>query len=386
MSNYREDTLETLVVSDKVFLNLKSHVDETLTITEQITFRLTELKTENLVLSDDVSDLHYGYVVIEELKLSDETTSTRTSHIKLTENIKFVDSVFSHNQESIIETIEFSDSDISQIGSMITESLQLIDSEQGQRVIALNVTESIKFSDSSHSFQFENIEEQVAFDDEVTGRAHLYDRLEELLLAQDYDLASSLSSHHIIETLNFKDSYVDTLQAITFETDTLVLSDDVSGNQLYGQAWTANTDTWSMSRYMPFSFEGITTINGKFYAWNDDGVYILGVEGEDIEARITTGKIDFSDNLIHPTAAYLEYELSGEHKKIDMSVTTTQTGQPKQYNYVMPTEQADYLTNGRIIFGRGLRGRHFSFDLNMHGSCAYINSLSIEYAQTARRI
>lgn len=115
-----------------------------------------------------------------------------------------------------------------------------------------------------------------------------------------------------------------------------------------------------------------------------DGVYALDGGAETISGRIQTGKLDIGQGgLVHPLAAYLEYELDGT---AEMDVTTTQSGQAETYTYALPAEAAGELTNGRFVFGRGLRGRHFSFALRITGTHGYINDLSVNSAPTKRRV
>lgn len=78
--------------------------------------------------------------------------------------------------------------------------------------------------------------------------------------------------------------------------------------------------------------------------------------------------------------------MTGDDKQMSIAVTTTQSGQPSTYNYVLPNEVADYLTNGRVVFGRGLRGRHFAFGISIVAKSAKINALALEFTQTTRRI
>ena len=68
--------------------------------------------------------------------------------------------------------------------------------------------------------------------------------------------------------------------------------------------------------------------------------------------------------------------MAGEDNQLDISVTTTQSGQPLTYTYMLPNKLANHLTNGRVLFGRGLRGRHFSFGISIAAQSAKINSLS----------
>lgn len=91
-------------------------------------------------------------------------------------------------------------------------------------------------------------------------------------------------------------------------------------------------------------------------------------------------------NLVHPVGAYLEYELSGISKNIEIGVKTTQSGNEQVFFYKLPQEQSNHLTNGRVLFGRGLRGRHFSFEIKVNGDHGYINDINIDIAATKRRV
>ena len=91
-------------------------------------------------------------------------------------------------------------------------------------------------------------------------------------------------------------------------------------------------------------------------------------------------------NIIFATLTFSEYELSGNSKKLEIGVGTTQSGNKQTYYYLLPIEKADYMTNGRILFGRGLRGRHFAFEVKISGEHCYINDLSIDFAATKRRV
>ena len=163
-----------------------------------------------------------------------------------------------------------------------------------------------------------------------------------------------------------------------------VLEDSYSFNGVaLGNAWTANTDTWAMSRYSDLPISRLVVINGKLYGESKDGIYQMDVGADIVDASIKTGKIDFGEALVHPTSAYLEYELNGS---ASMQVQTTQSGKQQSYKYPLPRERADELTNGRILFGRGLRGRHFTFVLNISATHGYLNSLAINALSTKRRV
>jgi len=165
--------------------------------------------------------------------------------------------------------------------------------------------------------------------------------------------------------------------------DIAVIDDELINTQGGTNAWTANTDTWAMSRYGDLPINRLVVINGKLYGESKDGIYQMDTGTEIVSATIETGKVDFGEALSHPTSAYLEYELNGS---ASMQVKTTQSGKQQAFTYPLPRERADELTNGRILFGRGLRGRHFTFVLNISATHGYLNSLAINALSTKRRI
>lgn len=106
---------------------------------------------------------------------------------------------------------------------------------------------------------------------------------------------------------------------------------------------------------------------------------------EYINSKIVTGKVDIGGGILaHPVGAYMEYELSDATS--EMIVSATQAGAVQSYGYKLIDGKADELTNGRFIFGRGLRGRHFKFELRLNGVSGHIHDLRIDASATKRRI
>lgn len=151
-----------------------------------------------------------------------------------------------------------------------------------------------------------------------------------------------------------------------------------------GTAWVANTTNWAMSRYEPFDFHSIVAIDGVIYVAGEDGIYALDGRDETITATLATGQMDVGQGqLAHLSDAYLAYELDGS---ASMTVSQTQGGSTESYIYRLPDKPAATLTTGRIPFGRGLRGRHFGFSLQLTGKAGYINDLRVSAQPVKRRV
>ena len=188
-----------------------------------------------------------------------------------------------------------------------------------------------------------------------------------------------------MERLRLGDEVWGTLRARNVVTDELVLWDEVLQTGDYGQAWTASTQSWAMSRFAPFTFTSLAVIDDVLYGCNSRGVFALDGDTETMTAELRTGAMDMTGGVLaHPLEAHIEYELRGT---ATFDVTTTQAGTPATYSYPLnarPT--ADALTNARAVFGRGLRGRHFAYTLRLTGQQAYINDWSVLVAPSKRSI
>ncbi|ENU18641.1 hypothetical protein F994_02768 [Acinetobacter bohemicus ANC 3994] len=384
MSNYWDDTIETAIASDKVWANTLVLTNEVAKATATIIFILGVLTTEHAVATDSVFG-YRGFSVTESAQIQDQAFSIKHGTDLTVEVAKAKDKVFAGFHDLIIEQATAIDTDRSLIGSMVYESAHASDLDLSKRLVAYTVQEKARLSDTAFAYQISLITETVAINDSLYSQLKAFSLVSEVATVKDYDLSALATQNFVIESGQVKDGVYGALHAHGMVVEIALVTDHVFSEQLHGQAWTANTDTWAMSRYAPFSFEGVSVINGELYTWNKDGVYLSGIEGESISAKIQTGKLDFGEALVHPTAAYLEYQMSGTEKAMHIAVTTTQSGLSATYQYLLPKEQSDYLTNGRIIFGRGLRGRHFSFEVALNATSAQINALSIEHTKTARR-
>lgn len=164
--------------------------------------------------------------------------------------------------------------------------------------------------------------------------------------------------------------------------------DEIQQSGDFGQAWTANVDTWAMSRYAPFTALGVAVVDGVAHLLTADGVYALDGAGEQMHAWLSSGKMDLTGRtLAIPIESHLEYELSGATNEAGVEVTTTHDGvAPQSWLYPVDRKKADTLTNTRARFGRGLRGRHFAYTLRLTGERAYINDWSVLAAPSKRTL
>ena len=139
-----------------------------------------------------------------------------------------------------------------------------------------------------------------------------------------------------------------------------------------------------MSHYADDDTKSLCAVNGVLFKATENGLFVqAATSDEEIAAFVDYGRLDAGRHLTRPDSCLMEYAKQGE---LSVTVTETQSGKAERYTYDLPQETADDLTNGRVKFGRGLRGRHFSYRVAFTGQYAHIEDAYIDFVTTSRRI
>lgn len=445
MSSYRDDTQETATASDDTYGRMRTIAEEVVTATATLLFGLTVLTTDTAIASDSVTDSRYQLihesaqisdsllggnstqtiinesarirdtaiaklhartdvveqaaaselisdslrsVIVELATISDATTGINHAKNTTSEKAKITDTIINsvHKVSNIDESFTISETLTHRVRGLIIDTAAASDTWTNQRTSAVLITEQARIRDHLIGATSELIQDSVSVSDSTTGKLHANTSIIDSLVISDLLQQQVTYRQPLSDSLVISDTVTDHLFAKTLFSDLLFIEDSVIDNAATGFAWTANSDTWAMSRYQDYQFNELTVINGVLYGVSELGVYRVNVPSP-VDAQITTGKVDLGgDSLVHPLGAYLEYELGGNAKSLSIGVSTTQSGVKQSYYYPLPNERANELTNGRVMFGRGLRGRHFAFDILITGEHGYLNDLSIELASTKRRV
>lgn len=368
-------TLESLNISDSMKLARKQRQ----TASESIQITDTQATARRLAKS-------YG----DSAKISDTTTYQRKTGNKATQSFVAKDSArlkIKRNGLQLSDAAIVSDSTRLRIKVRLGDSFTATDLSLAKARIKLSkVNERVRILDDGHILQRSIVSELAEIRSSATLKLKARHRATEALLIADSIDREARLRIAFTEAMLLTDSQRSKLKASNAVSESMLIESLLGGIGFSGQLWTANTESWGMSRYYPYTFKQLFTIGDTLYGTNDDGVFQLSKTDNDevIAAKIETGKIDVTDGtLSHPTGAYIEYEVTDGD--ISMDVTSTQAGSKNTYNYELPKEQAEYLTNGRFIFGKGLRGRHFSFDLNVAAKKAHMNDAKLEILPIRRR-
>ena len=365
---------------------------------------ITVVSFDEALVSDSVTSAA-GAIVNNKAKITDELVCQKTSSVWLDDTAKQSDNhwlKFSALTSSAsllgdyapsrlrtrLQTIDLATAidniDIVQV-SVLSDKASASDEVSFSKVAAKLSIDNIAVSEQWLYVNEQWILDSALITNDLTGAATSRNVTSDTAVATDFIQFDRGSKNVLLDDkAQAFDFVANTMRGFTTVADVAVITDESMLPKTDGfSAWTSNTETWAMSRYEGLPVNRLTVINGVVYGESDNGVYRMDISDETVSANVTTGKIDFGDSLVHPSAAYLEYETDGN---INMQVVTTQSGQATGYRYLLPRETAKKLTNGRILFGRGLRGRHFTFVLNISAKEGYINSLSIETLPTKRRV
>lgn len=441
MSNYRDDTQETIVLSSSAFGKVTSGDVENFKFTEQIfskvrhnvedllhladsefsrrigqldsglgfseqvfhtvrKFQLVEevfaladhsfVKHRELVIEDlglgEKQSANYKTLHIEPFQLSEVAISYKMAYQGVSDSIKLRDAVNSVSRltDTVEENFTLGVTVREKLKALLVDTLVLGQQLEQHNLIQSQVMESFKFRDTAIQIKRDLVQELFSIADEYQKVSQTIDLIVESLIFAE-QVTDQRTVRQVAESiLTLMDSSTGLKRGFSQIQDLLILEDDYhDGRDIVG-AWTATADGWNMSRYQDYPYEELIVIEGRLYGVTANGVEELKQGSRVISAQIKTAKLDIGAGaLVHPESMILEYSLIGN---LSVDVGTTQTGQLQKFNYVLKKEPSDYLTNGRVVFGRGLRGRHFDFAVNIEGSTAYINDMVVNLTKTKRRI
>ena len=385
MSNYRDDTQETIVIGDSLWSGFSAVADDVARIAAAVVFGMGAVTADALTISDEVLDRRI-HVVSESVAISDGALGVAHAAEVTPEYVRIVDAAPGQLRVVTEDTMTAADEVFERLGSVLLDQATIGDDVADTRHASQLVADGVRVHDKAWQPARQLIEDHLLASAGVLDRLRARVVLVDGLGAADEVLDARASpSVAITDVVHVEDETWGALAARNDVADTVVVEDAVvPTGALHGQVWTAPTENWAMSRYAPAQAEQLAVINGVLHAVTAEGVFALDGDAEVMTAEVRTGLLDIGrGQLALLDAAYVEYELAGA---ATITVGSPQTGTMQQWTYTLPPELAGTLTNGRFKFGRGLRGRHFSFTLRLDGTRGYINDWQTMFANSQRRI
>lgn len=394
MADYRDDSLDTLVVSDMTTLGLSNAIlQDALKISASLLIGVTVFATDaSATISDEVQDTRRAWSpVTEALGVDELWVDQLYTKDLVTDTRRITDAVRQRLRVEHEDGLTVSDELLGGSVSHISDALAVSELWSGVLSASTKRTDTLRIADSVGQLFAQTIEDTLTLSDSTADVLRAHERLEDELTVSDELSAGLVTVGHISDSVKVSDQVSDHLDAVQFVTDWLGLSDSTQVDAASGQIWVANTDGtgWPMSRYT-ISATSIAVINDVVHVTTPEGVFALDGEDEDIEAFMKTGRVNMGQQgpqLGVPVSMYLEYELASDDPLLEVGVTQYQSGASADtWTYALPTEPGETLTNGRVKFGKGLRGRHFTFDISITAQRSYLNEISVLFAPGKRRI
>lgn len=382
MSNYRDDMNDTLRLQGATVSKLHSLGESTMRLSDGVAHQLQTLTEDGVALSGVFTD-STTIVRGDGVALGDEVFGGVTRRSTVTEQMRLRDAIILKGKSLAEDSIALADDTKHAAVARVRDGAAFSDEVLGRRRVVQLVVDGVRLNDAAPRIAREMVADGIVVSDAYSGKLRATGFFFDSIALAAEDDTDTTTDGLLVERLRITDEVVGMLHARNTVTDGLALWDEVLQTGDYGQAWTASTDSWAMSRFAPFTFTSMAVIDGVAYGTGAGGVFALDGHDETMTALLRTGKLDVTKGtLVRLVEAPMEYELDGTAA---LDVTETQNGvAPETYTYEPDARDALVLTNSRFQLGRGLKGRHFSFALSLQGRRGYINDLRVTVASSKR--
>ncbi len=142
-------------------------------------------------------------------------------------------------------------------------------------------------------------------------------------------------------------------------------------------------DNFQTTEYCNFDFNGIVKLDGKYYAFNQDGMYELGGCVDDnceISWNFKTHIDTFGRNNVKtPRYAYVTGRYSAETQVV------LQIGEDDYAQYNYHTVDLNAAGVGRVVFGRGNKATYYAIGMSGTGP-AQIDTIKLDIDVLSREI
>ncbi len=384
MSDYRDDTVETAVIGDELWGGFKGRLIEDYGHMAAALFvTIGVLHSEQAAATDAVIDRPVG-MLVEQAGVAGEAFGAMRVTGAISEYAVIGDRVTDRLRAVLAESGLITDETIQSATDVIVESAMAGATTTGVLHAGNTLVESGRLSDALVRHASELVAESAVASESIADRLRAKGLLGEVATVSDEILGTHAAFGHVSESAVLSGEASGLLRAASLLEEVALADAIIVSDAVVGQAWVSEADNWAMSRYEPFGFEAAAVVGGVVYLAGPDGFFALDGNDELIAGQLLSGKIDAGDHLARPLNAYLEYTMDGS---ASMDVVQTQGGDQEQaWNYPLERGSVAVLTNSRIDFGRGLRGRHFTFALNLQAKRAYINDLTVLIEPGSRRV
>jgi len=155
--------------------------------------------------------------------------------------------------------------------------------------------------------------------------------------------------------------------------------------------WTANTDSFGMSRYTGWKLDSIAVHNGVLHGVDSAGLWRLNADddaGTPIDGSITTGLDTLgSEQVKHPRMLYGWATVGVPAGLLATIRDTTNGATSPTYTYTFESRFGDDVAPQRCALGRGLKTRYIQFTVgNVAGADFMLDALAVAVDPASRRV
>ena len=384
MSNYRDDSVEIAVASDSTWLGLSAITESAARIAAVLLVAIGVTHVDVATAADEAADRRI-FLVQDAAQVAAAAPGRLHAAVlvadgaRMTDGLSEVRLLLHEDAAQAVEHISHA------IGATLEDSARASGAVEDARTSRVRAEDAARISDDAVYRARESVADTATAGDAALGRLSGFSlTTDAATIAETVEDDRSAAAMLAIDGARGSSMVFDRLRAADLVADLALADALMVGEVGIGQAWTAGVDGWAMTRYAPYAFQQLAVIDGVAYGVTEAGVFALDGGAGEIEAIITTGKLDIGRGVLaHPIALYAQGELDGT---AEVAVTTTQRGTPEQYDYPLQMRPGPEMTAGRAVFGRGLRGVRFAFELRMAGERGLFNDLRIEAMPTKRRM
>lgn len=384
MSNYRADETETVVTSDATWLKVEIVTDES---AKSGDFQSVKIRTE-IIESAVIPDSAIGasIAVSSEFVGLIEDYSAKLRCFNLSTDLAFPsDTTLTRLLAVELSSAAAEDAVTGVLLIPLQDQAQASDEVLGTRKVRSSAVDQLRASDWSGAVHFEIAIDQAVIEAIDSGRILARVTVDDYSLLDDFQQGRAMVRMVASSGAKAGEASSGVMHAHTIVSDVVGADGTPLGAQ-GGQAWTANSTNWALSRYAPFEVTGIAVIDGVAYAETDHGVFAMDDGAtEQVHGSVTTARVRIGKGeLVHLAQAVATVAMVNGSSSLE--VTTEQENAPQTYSYPLGVRSGSGLAVGRYVLGRGLRGGYFQFKVRLSGRKAEITSLGIDYTTTKRSV
>lgn len=290
---------------------------------------------DTAVLNDAVSSFATARTSVrEKAAFNDSATSTVTAADTARDTAIFNDAMTQGvPAERVRDTATFADALTTQITRRTTVREQgALNDRLGALFQTTRDTAVLDDAATSRLVARQTVRETAVLNDTLGVVATPFDRVREV------SVVDAVAADYLVARSTTRERAFISADAVPFRTDT---------------AWTANIQTWAMSRYDGFPFESLT----ERYAAGADGLFIPGAD--DFTASFTTGDCDFNTPQKKTLASL--YAVGTHDEPLAVDVTADVRGVRTTASYTQMARDAASDRTVRSPVGRGFSSNFFRF-------------------------